>query len=397
MTAHERVRTLGLVGRIVLVALLLASVPLVAIDLVTFVQYAPYAAAGGVLAIRRPRHVVGWLLIGIGFALLGTTTPPWLDVQGLQTGSASLRDLAYVWFGMWAGGASFLLFAALAMTFPSGHLPTGRWRRPSKIALACGIVVVLIPAFFESLTFSIDGMTTIVVPNPIGLLAMPPPESRPIAEFVVTLLPMAVFAFAVAGLIARYRGAEGVVRLQIRWLVASVASVVITVLAGIIGFVLSGETAEWVWLPVLVAYPTVPLAVGVAVLRYRLFEIDRIVSRTIAYLSVSAVLFAVFAAVTLGIQSFVGSAVGEGTLTVAASTLIVAALFNPLRIRIQRIVDRRFNRSRYDQERTVEAFALGLRDEVDVERVLEAVRRAAERSVEPTASAIWQRDRGEVT
>ena len=356
------------------------------------VQYVPYAAIGSFLAIRRPRNVIGWLLIGIGFAFLGTSTPAWLDVGAIRAGSASTRDVVWAWFSVWSGSASFLFYAALAMVFPTGHLPDGRWGRPAIAALVAAAVVIVLPAFVQPLIFSPDGVNDLSVRNPVGLIAELGPEIVFTGRLLNTAIPIAVFAFAVIGLVLRYRRSDAVVRLQIRWLLASMAFLVVSVIFGLAVFVTSENTAFYAWIPALIAYPLVPIAVGIAVMRYRLFEIDRIISRTIAYIGVSAILFAVFAGVTLGIRSLVGSGLGDNALTVAVSTLAVAALFNPLRVRVQRLVDRRFNRSRYDQERAIERFTAGLRDEVDVDRLLDQVRAAVADAVEPSTIGVWRRD-----
>jgi hypothetical protein len=386
--------------RIALVAVLLGGLSLAAVDPTLGPQYGPYAAVGGFLAIRRPRNIIGWLLIGIGVAFIGTTTPPGLDIERLEAGNGTTRDVIQAWAATWAGGASFLLYAALAITFPSGRMPAGRWRRPALAALAVGFVVALIPAFLPTLLFSPDGATEVAVPNPVGFLPSPSADIRPLVQAVVVGLPIAILAASVVSLLIRYRrlrdrrSADGIERLQIRWLLASVAFVVVSVIAGLTVFVLSDATAGWAWIPALIAYPTVPVAVGVAVMRYRLFEIDRIVSRTIAYALVTAVLFAVFAGVNLALQASLGSVVRGNAIGVAISTLVVAALFNPLRVRLQRAVDRRFNRVRYDQEAALVAFAADLRDEVDVERLVSHVRTAVTYAVEPTTLAIWRREPG---
>ncbi len=325
------VNVAGLAGRIVLILLLLAAVPLVASDVTAFAQYAPYAAVGGFLAIRRPRNAIGWLLIGIGFAFIGTSTPTDLDVTALQDGTASPRDVGLVWFGMWAGGASFLLYAALAMTFPSGELPGGRWRRPTIVALTVAAAIVAIPAFVPVLEYSVDGPAPVLVPNPVGWLPQPSPEVRVIVELAVTLLPISIFAASVVGLLIRYRRSAGIVRLQIRWLLATIAFVVVGVVVGLFGWVLSNETAGFVWIPVLIGYPLVPIAVGVAVTRYRLFEIDRIISRTIGWAVVTGLLVAVFAGGVLALQAVLADVTQGQTLAVAASTLLAFALFQPVR------------------------------------------------------------------
>ena len=401
MTKSTGRRALGIAWRVALVAALLGGMSLATVDPTLGPQYGPYAAVGGFLAIRRPNNVIGWLLIGIGVAFIGTTTPPGLDVERLEAGTGTPRDVIQAWAAAWAGGASFLLYAAVAMTFPSGHLPAGRWRRPALAALAVGFGLLMIPAFVPTLVFSPDGVTEVRVPNPVGLLPSPGALLAPL-QVAVVAIPITILAASVVSLLVRYRRARrrsdgDIERLQIRWLLASVAFVVVSVIGGLVIFVLSEATAGWAWIPALVAYPTVPLAVGAAVTRYRLFEIDRIVSRTIAYALVTAVLFIVFAGVNLALQASLGPIVGGNAIGVAISTLVVAALFNPLRVRLQRAVDQRFNRARYDQEAALAAFATDLRDAVDVDVVLVAMRQVAERAVQPSAAAVWRRDRGSAT
>lgn len=400
MSAGAGRRALAVAWRVALVAALLAGISLAAVDPTLGPQYGPYAAVGGFLAIRRPRSVIGWLLIGIGVAFIGTTTPPGFDVERLKAGIGATRDLAYAWLSTWAGGASFLLYATLAIVFPSGHLPAGRMRPLALAGLTFGFGIAIIPAFMPMLMFSPDGVTDVAVPNPVGFLPSPNADILPLLQVVVVALPIAILAASVVSLLIRYRrlrdrrSTDGIEGLQIRWLLAAVAFVVVSVSGGLITYVLSGATAGWAWIPALIAYPTVPVAIGVAVTRYRLFEIDRIVSRTIAYALVTAVLFAVFAGVNLALQASLGSVVRGNAIGVAISTLVVAALFNPLRVRLQRAVDQRFNRARYDQEAALAAFATGLRDEVDVDRVLAGMRQVAEHAVQPTVAAVWRRDRG---
>jgi hypothetical protein len=384
----------GLLGRAVLGLVLLAGVALAMVDPITLGLYVPFASVGGYLIHRRPRNVIGWLLLGIGLTQIGTTTPTGFDVDGLAAGTASIRDQAHAWVGAWAGGAGFMLYAALAFTFPSGHLPTGPWHRVAVVALLVGTLVVALPAFFQSLIVSADLVTEVLVPNPLGFLPDPSPSAVPALQVVITAVPLVILAVSVVSLLVRYRRAQGIEALQMRWLLAAVAFVVVAVVFGLIGFVATDMTVGLVWIPALVAYPSVALAVGVAVMRYRLFEIDRVISRTIAYVLVTAVLFTVFAIVNLALQTTLGSLVAGNTLAVAVSTLVVAALFQPIRVRLQRGVDRRFNRSQRDHEVALEAFLVDLRDEVDVERLAEHMRRAVITTLEPRAIALWQRPRG---
>ena len=148
-----------------------------------------------------------------------------------------------------------------------------------------------------------------------------------------------------------------------------------------------------IWLPALIAYPIPPLAIGIAVLRYRLYEIDRIVSRTIGYGIATAGLIGSFVVLTLGLQQLLAPLLQGRVLAVAASTLVVFALFQPIHRRIQRVVDRRFDRARYDMDRAATAFALGVRDETDLARVEDALVRTVDGTLAPATRTEWVRER----
>jgi hypothetical protein len=154
-----------------------------------------------------------------------------------------------------------------------------------------------------------------------------------------------------------------------------------------------GAFAEAAWFPVTIAYPLIPLSIGVAVMRYRLYEIDRIVSRTISWAITTGSIMVVFVVLVVGIQALVAPLTKENTLAVAASTLVAFALFQPLRRRVQSAVDRRFSRSRYDAERIVGALSTSLRDGVDLSQIEEGVVTTAVRTFRPTGAAIWIRPR----
>lgn len=378
-------------GRIALASVLLAGAVLATVDLLTFGLYAPYAAVGGYLVGRRPRNAIGWVLIGIGFTQIGTTTPPGIDVEALEAGAGSFRDLAYMWVAAWAGGASFLCYAALALIFPSGHLPDGRWRWPTAIGLVAGVFVVAIPAFLMHLRVSLDFESETFVPNPLGVLPDPPPDAVQAVQVIVTAIPLAILAGSVVGLLVRYRRAQRIAVLQIRWFLAALSFLVVAVIVGLVGFIATDMTTGVVWIPALLAYPSVALAVGFAVTRYRLFEIDRIISRTISWAIVSGALVAVFAGGAVALQAVLSQVTQGQTLAVAMSTLVAFALVQPVRRRVQGAVDRRFDRARYDAERTATAFADRLRSEVDIDVVLADLRTTVRASLAPGSDAVWLR------
>ena len=392
-----RQQTGHIAARLSVTALILGGGLLAAFDLVTLSQYLPYAVVGGFLVMRQPRNSMAWLLIAIGFAFIGTSVPADLDLAALAAGTASTRDFLHVWAGTWSGTLVFTLFAALAFVFPSGRLPAGR-ARPVMLATLCLGLASAAWAAFVGPTFTasipaLDGTSVdVVVPNRLAIVS---PAGQPaIPEDLVSTLVIAILlAMAGTATVGRYRHSSGIERLQLRWFVTAVVSLGVAILIGLIGTITLGSDTILIWIPTLLAYLGVPVAIGVAVQRYRLFEIDRLLSRTIAYGSITVILFLVFAVVNLSLQATLGSLVRGNAIAIAISTLVVAALFQPLRVRLQRVIDRRFNRARYDHEAAVARFAAGLRDEVEVERVLDAMRRAAEDAVEPTVAGVWQRDR----
>ena len=225
--------------------------------------------------------------------------------------------------------------------------------------------------------------------------------SRGLDDALVLALPIAVAAFfgawfgSIVDLALRYRRAHTVRRTQMRWvLVAAVTS------AALMGsLVVLGEMVPGLWAVALASLGLPVMAVAIAITRYHLYDIDRIVSRSISYALLTALLLVVFGGMILVLQSLVSGAVaGPGSKldprVVAASTLVVAALFNPVRVRVQSVVDRRFHRARYDAERTVAGFAGRLRDELDLPTLTGELRRTTNEAVEPTTTGVWLRATG---
>src|SRR6185295_15937275 len=339
--------TLALPGRILLVLVGAAGLAVSAVsDPFTTVFFLSYLLVGGLVAIRRPENLVSWLLVAIAFSFIGTTSRPAIDIDQLKLGTASASDEAWVWVNTWSGYATFLLYAALAATFPSGRLPAGRWRLPLVIALAVGLAVVILSMFSPRLSATTNGADSIDVPNPIGLI--PDFPAMPAVTTAAFLLTLAVFGLAILSMLSRYRVAAETERLQIRWLLAAITLVLVGVLAALVLNQLYGKQLEGnIWIPVLIAYPTVPIAVGVAILRYRLYEIDRIVNRALVYGVVTAILAGVFAGVTVLTQRiFVAMTGQKSDAAIVLTTLAVAAMFAPVRKRVELIVDRYF---KYDQ------------------------------------------------
>jgi hypothetical protein len=388
--------TLGRAGQLAVVGLVAAGTFVAAASQsgLALVLFIPFAAVGALLVVRRPRTSIGWILLGLawgGAVIIGTVHG---TVQQFSDGTVNIPAelLAVVQGG--SGPALYYLLAVLAIVFPSGRLPTGPWGGLARVALATGLILVAAAYVMPVISVSLAGYAAKVpVRNPIALL--PDLAIWRVITLDTAFFPVVILVIAgAASLVFRLRRARGTERQQLRWFAASIAFVVAAVLCGFaIGFLLPGASESGLaWIPVIVAFTTVPVAVGIAVLRYHLYEIDRIISRTLAYAVLTVLLVGVYVAGFLLVQTVLASFMrGGGPVAVAASTLVVFALFQPLRRRIQAAMDRRFNRTRYDAQRTVEAFAAQLRDEVDLERLRVALVDSVEDAVRPVSATVWLR------
>jgi hypothetical protein len=339
------------------------------------------ATVGAVLASRRPRHPVGWLLLGFALSLTASGVISSYVTYGLLARPGALPAAATVARYYPATGAAALALLSLVLLLtPTGSLPSARWRRWAVITAATPVALVLVVA---------------VVPgrlDPQLLLASSPFSDRALGGvvLVVTRVALVVTALAVAvaagSLLVRFRRAQGVERQQLRWVALAAALMVLAVpivLAPVaLEIPILVDWAPAVWVAVL------PVAVGAAVLRYRLYDLDRIVSRTLAYGLLTLLLGGGYALVVLGLGQLLGR---ESPLVVAGATLAVAALFQPARRRVQRLVDRRFNRRRHDAARIIEAFGARLRDQVDLERLTAELLAVAEQTMQPTQMSLWLR------
>ena len=334
-----------------------------------------YLVPGVVLLARRDGHVIGWLLclqamtLAVGFS----TT---LGVSAVAAGEAWL-----VWLLSVCEGLTFPTFAGLMVVFPDGlAAQSPRHRRVGRVALAAAGLTTVLLAFAAQVGVADAGDA--LLPSPLPFAFVP----RGIADGGVTYA-LVFFAMAVAliGLVVRYRGSHAVARRQYRWVLWSLAMVIVSLVVGLVGSALLGDQ-DWVWLPIQIAFVAVPVAFMVAILRYRLYEIDRLVSRSVSYGLLTVLLVGIYSAIAV-VPALVADV--RSDLLVAAATLAAAAVFQPLRRRVQTAVDSRFFRTRYDAVRTLEGFAARLRgttDLGDLERDLHVVLR---QSVQPAHVALW--------
>ena len=359
------------------------------VDPFTVLFFLSYAIVGLLLVLRRPGNAVSWLVFAIGFSFLTTTTWPNLDVSGLEAGTAPAWQYVLVWLASWAGSLTFVAYLALTLVFPSGRLPAAPWRLPAIALLGAAVVLAVLPALGTSMYVTVNASVEIVVPNPIGFVP---------AGDVLRAAPIAVLAplvIGVASLLVRYRRSRGLDRLQLRWLVATIAFVAASLIGAFVTLAVVGErVGDLVWVPAIIAYPTVPVAIGVAILRYRLYAIDRIISRTVGWAAVTAILGAGFAVVLLAVQALLAEVTQGRSLAVAISTLVAFALLQPVRRRVQSTVDRRFDRARIDAQRTGQRFAERLREEVDMVAIGAELQRTVHHDLRPRTVGVWLRARG---
>jgi hypothetical protein len=349
-----------------------------------------YGGIGGYLIVRRPFNPIGWLLLLIGSGIeLGA-----VQIVIPEAGQPVVTDLVSA-IAVWGSGCgwsvAFLGVLCVSLVFPEGRLPSGSAGQLGRLAMVAMVVLVLAVCLNPvSNIVPVGGSLNTFVPNPLAVAPdagfwqlVPSIEALHYGMLVLVVLGL-------GAMLSRARSAMGMVRLQYRWLIAALLLVVLATAiwaVAVLGF--GAEAFGPAFLPVLFAYPAVPAAIAVAVLRYRLYEIDRIISRSLSWAIVTGVLVAAFAALVVGLQAVLSGITQGQTIAVAASTLAAFALFQPVRQRVQRAVDRRFDRARYDGELTAAAFADRLRTEVDLEAVASDLTGSVERALRPSMLALW--------
>jgi N-terminal 7TM region of histidine kinase len=337
------------------------------------------ATVGAVLASRRPRHPVGWLLLVCGLSLSAAGVAGGYAPYGLQVRPGALPAAA--WVAMYYPAtalAPLVLLSLVLLLTPTGSPPSPGWRWWAWLTVGAPAVLLLAmpltPRPREERYWAVD--------NPLDL--------RPFDGALLlanrALLAVTVLAVLVGAgsLVVRFRRARGIERQQLRWVVLAAALTGVGMLASV-ALVAAGNQVLVGWVTgICVAF--LPLATGAAILRYRLFDLDRIISRTLAYGLLTVLLGLGYAGVVLGL----GRLLPQGSsLVVASATLTVAAVFQPARRRIQAAVDRRFNRRRHDAARTIAAFNDRLREEVDLEALTGELLRVVEETMQPTMASLW--------
>jgi hypothetical protein len=351
-----------------------ASVPLL-------VAAVSAATVGALVGSRRPAHPVGWLLLGLGLLVVGNVVVSGYVTYGLVARPGALPAASYL-AGI-ANGIEVLWLACVSFILlltPTGSLPSPRWRWWARVAAAAPVLLVLLAAVDPQPLApehpEVENPLAVAVPT--GLLLA--------VAAVAAVLVLATLVAAAGSLVVRFRRARGTERQQLRWLAVGAALAAMALLVAVTAGAMGRDGVVLAALGTCVAL--LPLATGAAILRYRLYDLDRIISRTLAYGLLTVLLGGGYAGIVLGLGQRLGR---ESSLVVATATLAVAAVFQPTRRRIQALVDRRFNRRRYDAAQTIQAFSARLRQQVDLDSLTGELLSLVEQTMQPTQVSLWLR------
>jgi hypothetical protein len=342
---------------------------------------------GAVVATRRPRLPIGWLLVGIGLLMaLGLAAGQYAVVAVLDAPGSLPFGPAAAWLSAWPFTAGFLLLPFLFLLFPTGRLPGPRWR-PLAWAGAAVYATNVFGVAFQPGPISPEELGPLE--NPLAIPALGGAGDLP-ARIVIPLMLLVVLA-SVASLLVRLRRSAGVERQQLKWFAYAAGLFGLATFVNVVASLLGADQAGL--LVTTVPVVALPVAIGVAVLRHNLFDIDRVINRTLVYGLLSALLGAFYLAVVFLLGRLLVPLTGDAALAVAGSTLAVAALFQPARRRVQHLVDRRFDRRRYDAARTVAAFSTRLRDQIELDALSGELLAVVDATVQPTSASLWLRPR----
>ena len=364
--------------------------------LLVFLPFLAFPIVGALIASQRPWNPIGWIclvsgLFWMSYALGDASNAYELARIGTSTSSVTLDALLQ---GTWVVPVG-LLGVYTILLFPDGRLPSRRWR---PFAWFAGAAMALICVTFAFVPGPLEGHPG--MRNPFGLEAYP--WLKGVAVFVVLLLPLCILISA-ASLVLRYRRSGAEVREQIKWLAFAASFVGLTYLSAVIVGIFFGPElfASGDKTPVLLelglgfvqmSFAGVPIAIGFAVLKYRLYDIDLIINRALVYGPLTVLLATTYIGGVVGLQYVFRTLTGQGSkLAVVASTLAIAALFNPLRQRVQGFVDRSFYRNKYDAAKTLEAFNSRLREETDLDALSTDVVGVVSRTMQPAHVSLWLR------
>jgi hypothetical protein len=349
-----------------------------------------FAIVAALIVSRQPRNTLGWvLMVPVGLYVVAEPIASYIERLAPSSPEPTVPILLMVWVNNWNWLLLIFPLLLILLLFPNGRPPTPRWRWVGVAAIAWAALFVLLAALPQQINAATT--TNLVFDNPIGVLGKDTVE-RLVGVWIVGLLALTV-ACAVA-LFVRYRRANETEREQIKWLLYACTMFLVVYVGGFVSGL--GGTASlggYIWgvffgLSVI----ALPAAIGIAILKYRLYEIDVLVNRTLVYGSLTVTLIALYFGGIVVLQRFFVLLTGQqSTLAVVASTLLIAALFTPLRRRLQSFIDRRFYRSKYDARKTLEAFSAKLRDETNLDALRDDLVGVVRETMQPAHVSLWLR------
>ena len=390
------------------VALYLATLPVkppsswgtggVSVPLYAMLPFLPFPFVGALIASRRPSNPIGWICLAVGLLwMLNLLTSSYV-VYGLRVAAPGSvpYPAAIGSFGEWLGPTAVLLFGTyLILLFPEGKLPSSRWRPVAWLCVAVAVSNVVLTTISPGHLSDLNNVS-----NPFGLQGYP--WLANVVGAIGLLLPLCMLA-SVLSLLVRYLRSGKEVREQIKWLAFAASVVALGVFLEVVaGTFFASDAAGIADLlgnlledAITMSFAGIPIAIGFAVLKYRLYDIDVIINRALVYGPLSAVLVLIYVGGVVGVQAVVRALTGqESTLAVVASTLAIAALFNPLRRRVQSLVDRRFYRRKYDATKTLAAFGSRLREETDLDSLRGDALAVVRETMQPAYASLWLRPHG---
>jgi hypothetical protein len=346
-----------------------------------------FSGLGALIIARAPGNRVGWLLM---ITALGSVIPATMILENLLAPTHLTPGLfLLVWLEGWSWIPVIFPILLIPLYFPTGRPPSPRWNWVSRLAIGMWLFFILVGLFFEPIA-PLNGAWSL--PNPIGFIPVEVVNGPPMIVWGIGLITVVISS--VVSLYVRYRRAQEVERQQIKWLLyAGALFAAVYALA-----VFSVNESAFNVLSNLLFVASIlamPVAIAVAILRYRLYDIDVIIRRTLQYTLLTGLLALVYFGSVLLLQSLVQTMTGQSDspLVIVISTLSIAALFNPLRRRIQAFIDRRFYRRRYDAERTLEAFTASLRQEVELDEISQNLLAVTIEAIQPERAFLWLRAR----
>jgi hypothetical protein len=350
-----------------------------------------FATVGSLIAARHPQNPIGWifcispLLLALGDVLLAYTTRAFIMAPGSLPAGALVGVI-----GDWARSMGwFIVITFLLLLFPTGHLPSPRWRFLARLIVGL-LVVYSITLLFSPYPYGNIDPRLAAVRNPLGILV-----AHDLFDWLANFITLPLFATSIACIVAvvlRFRRARGVERQQLKWFAYGMAlSLIMLIVIIFLIFFTMGNGAGAIFF--YLALVSIPISAGFAMLRYRLYDIDIIINRTLVYGLLTAILAALYFGLVLGLQFLfdrvMGAAAANSPIILVGSTLAIAALFQPLRRSIQSLIDHRFYRRKYDAKRIVANFGTTLRDEVDLMQLSEHLLAVVQETMQPAHVSMW--------